>query len=290
MKIISSVKEMKAAARKLKEERKVIGFVPTMGYVHQGHLSLVRQSVKETDATVVSIFVNPTQFGPQEDFKEYPRDLERDLKILNQEGVVYVFSPREGEIYPRGYRTYVEVHGLQHKLCGKTRPTHFRGVCTVVLKLFNIVSPEVAYFGQKDAQQALILKRMVKDLNLDVEIRVMPIVRENDGLALSSRNEYLSPKERKAALVLHRSLLRAKELIKAGERQTSVLIEEMEKLIQREKLARIDYVEIVDLEELGQLDIIKDEALAAIAVYVGKTRLIDNMIVSLKKGKVEFRD
>ena len=290
MKVIIAIEEMKEITRRLRSQGKTIGFIPTMGYLHEGHLSLVRQSIKETDLTIASIFVNPTQFGPREDFTDYPRDLNRDIEILQSEGVDCVFSPSQDEMYPAGYKTYVEVHELQERLCGGSRPIHFRGVCTVVLKFFNIVCPDVAFFGQKDAQQAIILRRMVKELNLDVKIEVLPIIRDNDGLALSSRNEYLNSQEKKAALSLYHSLQRAKEKIEEGERRVSILIQEMEKLIKRESLARIDYVEIVDANELIPVKTLKKESLIALAVFVGKTRLIDNIMVEVSGRKVKVKE
>ena len=281
---------MKGVVRELKAQGKTIGFVPTMGYLHEGHVSLVRKSIEKSDVTVVSIFVNPAQFGPREDFKEYPRDIDRDTRILEAEGVDYVFYPHQDEMYFQGYKTYVEVHDLQNKLCGRSRPAHFRGVCTVVLKLFHIVSPDLAFFGQKDAQQAIILKRMVKDLNLEVEIEVLPIVRDSDGLALSSRNKYLKREERRAALVLAESLQKAKELIWGGEKRAPFIIGEMVKMIAEEPLARIDYVEIVDVEELSPVETLEKEVLIALAVYVGRTRLIDNMAVEIIGTQVKIKE
>jgi pantoate--beta-alanine ligase len=282
MKIVKTVKEMKEVVRDLKKQGEIIGFVPTMGYLHEGHLALIRESVRKADNTVVSIFVNPTQFGPNEDYERYPRDIERDENLLIEEKVDYLFYPSVKEMYPEGYKTYVEVRELQDKLCGLSRPGHFRGVCTIVLKLFNIVQPDIAFFGQKDAQQAIIIKRMVRDLNLDVEIKVLPIVREKDGLAMSSRNTYLNPEQRKAATVLYKSLQSAKELIEKGERNANTIISKMKELIDAESLAKIDYIEIVDLEELNPIDEIKDKALIALAIYIGRTRLIDNIIVNSK--------
>ena len=282
MKIVNTVKEMKKIIKNLKEEKKVIGFVPTMGYLHEGHLSLIRKSVKKTDRTIVSIFVNPTQFGPSEDYDRYPRDIERDKRLLKREKVDYLFHPSVEEMYPPEYKTYVEVTELQDKLCGHSRPGHFRGVCTIVLKLFNIVQPDIAFFGQKDAQQAIIIKRMARDLNLDVKIEIMPIIREKDGLAISSRNTYLSLEERKQATVLYRSLQLAKELIENGEKNSELIISRMRKLIESEPSAKIDYVEIVDIEELNPVKEIKNKALIALAVYIGNTRLIDNIIVNGK--------
>lgn len=268
----------------VRKQYKSIGFVPTMGFLHQGHLSLVRESIKQTDFTVVSVFVNPTQFGPGEDFNEYPRDLKRDIKLLEAEGVNAVFSPSSEEMYPEGYSTFVEVLGLQDKLCGRSRPGHFRGVCTVVLKLFNIVRPDIAFFGQKDFQQAVIIKRMVQDLHLEVRIEVLPIIRESDGLAMSSRNSYLSPDERKSALVLYRSLRLAEEQFFHGERNALRIKKDMENLIASEPRAKIDYVEIADPNNLEPLTVIKGSALAAVAVFIGKVRLIDNIILKETSG------
>ncbi len=283
MRIVTKAKEMHDAVRQDKSRGKRIGLVPTMGFLHEGHLSLVRESVQRADVTVVSIYVNPAQFGPKEDFREYPRDVRRDTELLEAEGVDYVFSPDDKEIYPKGYKTYVEVYDLQDKLCGRSRPGHFRGVCTVVLKLFNVIEPDFAYFGQKDAQQAVILKRMVKDLNLGVKIEVLPIVREKDGLALSSRNTYLDKEERKAARVLSQSLEKTREMVKNGERDSGQIISRMKEMITQEPRAKIDYVEIVDMESLNPVTKIENESLAALAVFIGKVRLIDNMILKVKE-------
>lgn len=283
MRIITKAKEMHDAVREEKSCGKSIGFVPTMGFLHEGHLSLVRESVRQADVTVASIYVNPAQFGPKEDFREYPRDIKRDTEILEAEGVDYIFSPDNEEIYPEGYKTYVEVHELQDTLCGRSRPGHFRGVCTVVLKLFNIIEPDFAYFGQKDAQQAIILKRMVQDLNLEVEIEVLPIVREGDGLALSSRNTYLDQEERKAARVLSKTLEEAREMVKNGEQDSGKVISRMKEMITQEPRAKIDYVEIVDMENLNPVAKIENEALAALAVFIGEVRLIDNTILKVKE-------
>jgi len=279
MKTICAPGQMIRVSRGIRAKRKSIGFVPTMGYLHEGHLSLVRESKRKTDTTIVSIFVNPAQFGPSEDFKAYPRDLARDLALLRKEGVDLLFFPDAKDMYPPGYRTYVEVTGLQDKLCGRTRPGHFRGVCTVVLKLFEIVGPDFAYFGQKDAQQVLIIKKMVEDLDLGIKVEALPIIREPDGLALSSRNRYLGPEERRAALVLSRSLGEAKQLISRGEKRTDRIIEKIKAMIGREPLARIDYVEIVDGRELDPVQKIREGTLIALAVFIGKTRLIDNVVV-----------
>jgi pantoate--beta-alanine ligase len=290
MKKITTIREMKAVVRGLKSGGKTIGFVPTMGYLHEGHLNLVRKSTQSADATVVSIFVNPAQFGPKEDFKEYPRDFNRDMELLKREGVDYLFFPDSEEMYPQGYKTYVQVQDLGEKLCGHSRPGHFKGVCTIVLKLFNIVDPDVAFFGQKDAQQAIILRKMVEDLGLDVIIKVSPIIRDEDGLALSTRNEYLNSREREAALALPRSLQEAKRMIEKGERRARNIIKRIEEMIRQEPLAKIDYIEIVDLDELKPIEMIKDEALLALAVFVGKSRIIDNMMVEINEEGVRFKE
>jgi pantoate--beta-alanine ligase len=281
MKIIKTVMEMRAALKCFRDEGNIIGFVPTMGYLHQGHLSLIRSARKSSDIVVTSIFVNPTQFGPQEDLDRYPRNLKQDAELAEQEGVDYIFNPDVSEMYPEGYKTYVFVEELSDKMCGASRLGHFRGVTTIVLKLFNIIQPQLAYFGQKDAQQAIIVRRMVEDLNLDIKIEVEPIVREADGLAMSSRNAYLNSEERKAALVLYRSLKLAEKLIKQGERDSSAIEHEMRKIINQEPLAKIDYIAIVDNRNLQELDIIKKEVLIALAVHIGKTRLIDNIVIQV---------
>lgn len=283
MKVLTHISEVKAAIRKEKDAGRRIGLVPTMGFLHEGHLSLVRESLRRTGFTVVSLFVNPTQFGPKEDFREYPRDLDRDREVLEKLDVDVLFIPGEKEMYPEGYKTFVEVKDLQDKLCGRSRPGHFRGVCTVVLKLFHIVDPDEAFFGQKDAQQALILKKMVRDLNLDVDIRVLPIVRDEDGLALSSRNVYLKGEQRQAALCLVKSLREAEYLLRTGEKESSAILRKMEQVIGSDPLARIDYIEIVDLENLEPLDKIEKEALIALAVFIGRVRLIDNMIIQVEE-------
>lgn len=283
MNTVRKIKEIISVVKDVRSLGKSVGFVPTMGYLHKGHLSLVKASLQSADCTVVSIFVNPAQFGPKEDFKEYPRDLARDSRLLEKLGVDLLFCPDYTEMYPPDYKTYVEVESLQDKLCGPSRPGHFRGVCTVVLKLFNIVQPDVAFFGQKDAQQAIVLKRMVSDLNLDVRIEVMPTVREEDGLALSSRNVYLDPEQRHAALCLSRSLNEAAEMIQSGERRTDTLMDRMREIIDREDLAKLDYIAIVDTGSLEPLKEIKKEALIALAVFFGSVRLIDNMMVSAEE-------
>jgi pantoate--beta-alanine ligase len=283
MDVISEISTIKAAIAKQKMMGKSIGFVPTMGFLHEGHLSLVRDSLQQADCSVVSIFVNPSQFGPSEDFRDYPRDLKKDTAVLEEMGVDYLFVPDNEEIYPEGFKTYVEVTDLQDRFEGRSRPGHFKGVCTVVLKLFMIVQPDIAFFGQKDAQQALIIKRMVRDLNLDVDIQVLPIIREKDGLAMSSRNVYLNKVQRKAALCLVKSLRNADQAFKAGERDSSIILSGMTRLINAEPLAKLDYVAIVDLDNLEPLDKIEKDALILVAVFIGRVRLIDNLIVRNKE-------
>jgi len=279
MTTVTTITGMKAAVAELKTQGRTIGFVPTMGYLHEGHLSLVRESRKNADVTVVSIFVNPLQFGAQEDFRQYPRDPERDAALLDKEGVDILFLPENREMYPEGCRTSIEVAGLEDKLCGRSRPGHFKGVATVVLKLFNIVRPDYAFFGQKDAQQVVILRRMVEDLNAKVEIRAMPIIRDPDGLAMSSRNVYLSAEERRAALVLSKSLEEARRMFEKGERAAGPIREGLCRTIAAEPLARIDYAEVVNPGSLEPVERLDGEVLVALAVYVGKTRLIDNTIL-----------
>ncbi|WP_448605309.1 pantoate--beta-alanine ligase [Thermoflexus hugenholtzii] len=255
------------------------GFVPTMGYLHEGHLSLVRRARAENDRVAVSIFVNPTQFGPHEDYARYPRDLERDLRLLEPLGVDLVFVPSVEEMYPPGFQTWVIVEEVSRPLEGASRPGHFRGVATVVAKLFNILQPDRAYFGQKDAQQTVVIRRMVQDLNIPVEIVICPTVREPDGLAMSSRNTYLSPEERRAATVLFRALQAAKARYEAGERDAERLREAMREVIRAEPLARIDYVSVAHPETLQELERVEGPALLSLAVYIGTTRLIDNIML-----------
>ena len=282
MMVLSKPEEVQRHCETVRLQGKSIGLVPTMGYFHEGHLTLMRRAREENDFLVVSLFVNPTQFGPNEDYERYPRDFERDRKQAEKEGVDLLFAPSVEDMYPPEYATYVEVTGtLTSVLCGAKRPGHFRGVTTVVAKLFNIVKPHKAYFGEKDAQQLRVIKRMVRDLNFDVEVISVPTVRESDGLAMSSRNEYLSPEERKAALVLWRSLNLARSLVEAGERSADRIISEMRRLIESEPLARIDYIEIVDSETLEKVDRIEGEVLVALAVFIGTTRLIDNIVISV---------
>ncbi len=278
MKILTTVKEVREYVKNARMAGKTVGLVPTMGYLHEGHASLVKKSVAECDVTVVSIFVNPTQFAPNEDFDAYPRDLERDVKLLTECGADCVFHPEADEMYFPDATTTIVPDVLSKNLCGKTRPIHFGGVCTVVGKLFNIVTPDKAFFGQKDAQQLAIIKRMVRDLNFGVEIVGCPIIREEDGLAKSSRNTYLNPDERKAALCLSQAVKIGQELVLAGEKSTKVILDKMIKHIEKEPLAKIDYVQAVDMS-MQDVEEIKGETLFAMAVYIGKTRLIDNFII-----------
>lgn len=274
--MVKTIRELRQELEPIRRRGATVGFVPTMGFLHEGHLSLMRKSVEECGLTVVSIFVNPTQFGPGEDYDRYPRDLERDLALSESVGADLVFAPGVSEMYESDACTRVSVSGLTQNLCGRSRPGHFDGVTTVVCKLFNIVGPCRAYFGQKDAQQVAVVRRMVRDLNIPVEVRVMPTVREPDGLAMSSRNVYLSPDQRKAALSLYRSLKTAADMTERGERSAARIRERMIDTILSSGLAELDYVEIVDADSLRSLDTLEGEVLIAVAVKFGKTRLIDN--------------
>lgn len=277
MEVIKNIKNIREKIDIYKYNKKSIGFVPTMGFLHDGHLSLMKKAKEENDIVIVSIFVNPTQFGPNEDLDSYPRDLDRDISLCESAGVDLIFFPSVEEMYPKGYDTYVEVVGdITKRLCGESRPGHFKGVTTVVLKLFNIVTPDKAYFGQKDAQQVAVINKMVKDLNLDLEIVPCPIVRESDGLALSSRNTYLNEDERKSAVILSKSLFEAKELINNGEKDSKKLKSLITNRIESEN-AIIDYVSIVDSNTLEDIEILNGDVLIALAVKIGKTRLIDNV-------------
>jgi pantoate--beta-alanine ligase len=278
MKVIRTIKEMQETADAIRREKR-IGFVPTMGYLHEGHLALVRKARELTDVVVASIFVNPIQFGPTEDLAKYPRDFERDHKLLETEKTDIIFYPDYKEMYPDGYTTYVQVRGLEDYLCGQTRKGHFVGVATVVAKLFNIVKPHVAVFGQKDYQQLTIIERMVKDLNMDIEIIGYPTVREKDGLAMSSRNTYLSSDEHEKALLIHASIRRLRELVKAGERSAQALKAEAGKVLSSSNGIEIEYVSISDPNTLAETEIIEKKAVYAVAVRIGKTRLIDNALL-----------
>jgi pantoate--beta-alanine ligase len=284
MKIITTISELKDEVRSWKKDGFSVGLVPTMGFLHEGHESLIRRAVSENDKVVVSIFVNPTQFGPNEDFESYPRDLNKDSALCEANRVSAVFAPAVSEMYQSNAFTFVDVAYLTEPLCGRKRPGHFRGVCTVVSKLFNLTKADRAYFGEKDAQQLAVVKRMARDLNFDIEIKGCPIVREADGLAKSSRNTYLNEKERAAALVLSRSLFNARDLILSPEGKSAKakdIIDMMTDEIMNEPLARIDYVEIVDSENLREVDELKGGILIAIAVFIGRTRLIDNISLNL---------
>lgn len=276
MELVHKIEEVRSIVRSWKKEGLSVGFVPTMGYLHEGHQSLIKKAVEENDRVVVSIFVNPMQFGENEDLETYPRDLNKDSKLCEETGADLIFNPEAEEMYEKGFCSYVDMNGLTTELCGKSRPIHFRGVMTVVTKLFNIVTPNKAYFGMKDAQQLCVIKRMVKDLNMDIDIVGCPIIREKDGLAKSSRNTYLSEEERKAALILYKTISLGKELLISGERDVSILLDKMKENISKEQLAKIDYVEAVDLETVEKIDKIQGKVLVAMAVNIGKTRLIDN--------------
>ena len=279
MKIVGTVKEVREQVKEWKKQGLSVGFVPTMGYLHEGHKSLMDAARKGNDKVVVSIFVNPMQFGPTEDLATYPRDLDHDAALCESAGVDLIFHPEAEEMYEKDFCSFVDMTGLTEGLCGKTRPIHFRGVCTVVNKLFNIVTPDHAYFGQKDGQQLAVIKRMVRDLNMDIEIVGCPIVREEDGLAKSSRNTYLSSEERKAALILSKTVALGKELAKT-EKDANKVVEPMKKNIETEPLAKIDYVEAVDALSMAPVEKLEGTCMLAMAVYIGKTRLIDNTLIN----------
>ncbi|WP_405321603.1 pantoate--beta-alanine ligase [Frisingicoccus sp.] len=278
MQIEKRVDDVKAQVKAWRNEGLSVGLVPTMGYLHEGHKSLIDRAVQENDRVVVSIFVNPIQFGPTEDLASYPRDLKADALLCENAGAALVFAPEDGEMYAPDFSTFVDMSGVSDELCGKSRPIHFRGVCTVVNKLFNIVTPDRAYFGEKDAQQLAVIRRMVRDLNMNVTIVGCPIVRESDGLAKSSRNTYLSPEERKAALVLSQAIFAGKALVAAGETDGDRILDSMKAMISAEPLARIDYVEMVKWDTIEVHHKVDCPVLVAMAVFIGKTRLIDNFI------------
>lgn len=279
IKVVHTIKEVREQVKAWRAEGLSVGLVPTMGFLHEGHKSLIDRSVSGNDRTVVSVFVNPMQFGPTEDLASYPRDLDADAKLCEAAGADLIFNPEPEEMYDGGFCSFVDMIGPTAELCGKSRPIHFRGVCTVVSKLFNIVQPDRAYFGQKDAQQLAVIKRMVTDLNIPVEIIGCPIVREADGLAKSSRNTYLNEEERKAALILSKTIFMGQELVKNGLTDANELIRRMKENIETEPLARIDYVDVVNFDDVSRRDTIGDNTLVAVAVYIGTTRLIDNFIV-----------
>ncbi len=278
MQIVKTIEEVRAIVRAWREAGLSVGLVPTMGFLHEGHQSLIARSVADNDRTVVSVFVNPIQFGPTEDLEAYPRDIERDKALVEATGGDLIFNPEPEEMYPPHFTTFVDTTETTELLCGARRAGHFRGVCTVVSKLFNIVGPDRAYFGQKDAQQLATVRRFVRDLNFNIKIVACPIVREEDGLAKSSRNTYLSTEERKAALVLSRSLRQAQAAVENGERRAKVVVDIIADCLKQEPLARVDYIEVVDLDNVQRVEKIEENTLVAIAVYIGKTRLIDNFI------------
>jgi pantoate--beta-alanine ligase len=281
MKICHTIDEMRATRHAARRKGKTVGLVPTMGALHEGHLSLVRMARAQCDLVVVSIFINPLQFGPHEDLAKYPRNFDRDRDLLEREGVEVIFAPTVEEMYPAGAITYVTVEALSDKLCGRSRPGHFRGVTTVVSKLFHIVEPDRAFFGQKDAAQSVIIRRMVRDLDIPVQVVIGPIVREPDGLAMSSRNAYLDAPQRLSALVLHRSLLAVQERFDRGERKVQALIEAGKQVFAEDPSVRLDYFEIVDPETLDPVDRLSHSALVAVAAFVGKARLIDNVVLTV---------
>lgn len=284
MKIIKTIAKLKEEISKIKKSGQTVGFVPTMGFLHDGHLSLVRASKKENERTIVSLFVNPLQFGPKEDLDKYPRNEKKDIKLLKKEEVDILFIPAVGELYPNGFKTAVSVKELSEVLCGASRPGHFDGVCTIVTKLFNLVEPDIAYFGQKDAQQLIIIKKMVEDLNMNIKIKGIPIVRERDGLAMSSRNIYLVNEERAHAPLLYASLRKAQEMINNKQIDADEIINAMHKIIlgKTEGKAKIDYIEIRDVDTLEKIEKINGNTLIALAVKFGKARLIDNIIINAK--------
>ncbi len=286
MRLCTTIEEARRQARAARQSGKRIGLVPTMGALHQGHLSLVRAAQAQSGFVAVSIFVNPLQFGPTEDFSKYPRTFERDRELLEQEGVDVIFAPSSAEMYPQGSVTYVHVEGLSERLDGKSRPGHFRGVTTVVAKLFHVLEPDVAFFGQKDAAQLAVIRRMVRDLNMPVDIVGCPIIREADGLAMSSRNAYLNPEQRQQALVLHRSLEEVQKRFALGERSTARLIEAGKQVLHQEPAVRLDYFEVANPDTLEPVETVAHSSLVAVAAYVGNTRLIDNIILEAGAGPV----
>lgn len=282
MKVVEDIDDIKRISRSLRAEGKRIAFVPTMGYLHEGHLSLMRKGKDVGDVLIVSIFVNPTQFGKGEDLEKYPRDMSRDMRLCEDESVDVLFVPKSGDMYPSGYQTYVNVEGVTNNLCGASRPGHFMGVATVVAKLFNIIRPDCAIFGEKDFQQLVVIKRLVTDLNMDVEVIGMPIVRESDGLAMSSRNSYLSSEERRAASNISKALRSADNLFQRGERSAKVLIYVAGKAMESEPMVSLDYIKLVDPETMQDLAEIEESGLLAVAVKIGNTRLIDNIVLRVK--------
>jgi len=283
MKVEKNINNARKFVLKAKSKGRIVGFVPTMGALHQGHLSLVREAKKDCDFVAVSIFVNPIQFSPKEDLLRYPRDFKKDKNLLNQEGINLLFYPSKESFYSADFSTYAQETILSKTLCGKSRPVHFQGICTVLVKLFNIINPDIAYFGQKDYQQALIVKKLVRDFNFPIKIKILPIIRDENNLAISSRNIYLNRQEKKDSTSLHRALSKAKELIAKGQRDSRKVLKEMRKIIIKNKTAKIDYLAIRDADTLEPLENIRGRMVIALAVYLGKTRLIDNIILNVKK-------
>jgi len=279
MEVIKKVNEMQTRVHSIKDRKESIGFVPTMGALHEGHVSLMRSARDENDELVVSIYLNPTQFDNKDDFEKYPRQLDKDIEIVEKENVDVVFAPCTEELYPEGFCTYVTQRKLTDSLCGRSRPGHFDGVTTIVTKLFNIVKPDRAYFGQKDYQQSVVIEKLVADLNMDIDIRICPIVRDEDGLAISSRNKRLNPEERRSALCIYDSLLKARSMFASGIKDAEEIIEEMTSIINKTKHTRIDYISIVNAQTLEDVLLINEKAVAAVAVWIGTTRLIDNIIL-----------
>jgi len=282
MKVYRNARSLTKKVFEIKKSNKTVGLVPTMGFLHDGHRSLIKKARQDTDCVIVSIFVNPTQFGPKEDFKKYPRGLKKDLDLCKKEGVDIVFTPEPEDMYPEGYATYVNTERVTDMLCGESRPGHFRGVATIVTKLFNITMPDIAYFGQKDAQQAIVIKKIAEDLNMSVKINVLPIVREKGGLAMSSRNIYLSLEERIQAQSIYRSLKLAKELFNSGEKDSWKIISKMKQVIGKQPDVKVDYIKVVDIRDLKNIKKISGKALIAVAVWIGKTRLIDNIVIKTR--------
>lgn len=284
MKIIKDVDKMKTHAKIVKKDNRLVGLVPTMGYFHEGHLSLMKAAKKQSDFVITSVFVNPIQFGPGEDFEKYPRDIKRDEELAKTCGVDVLFCPSEENLYPSGFSTYVQVEKLTERLCGKSRPLHFRGVTTVITKLFEIVRPDIVYFGQKDAQQAFVIRKMIEDLNMGITMKMLPTVREQSGLAMSSRNKYLTKSEKKDATILYKSLELAGKMADSGEREVKKITKAMKDLIAKIPSVKIEYISIVDMKLLQKVTSISGEVLVALAAFIGKTRLIDNIILNGKDG------
>ena len=285
MKIITEIDKMKTYAKIMKKDNKLVGFVPTMGYLHEGHLSLMRTAKKQSDIVIASVFVNPAQFSQGEDFEKYPRNIKKDGELAESCGIDALFCPTKEDMYPKNFSTYVNVENLTKNLCGKSRSDHFRGVTTVVMKLFEIIKPDIVYFGQKDAQQAFVIKKMIEDMSMDITMKILSIIREENGLAMSSRNNYLSKTERKDAGALYKALKMAEELVNGGEKDAKKIIKAVKDLISKTPSLKIDYVSVVDTETMKDTSRIKSEVLIALAAVIGKTRLIDNIIINVCEDK-----